>query len=110
MFVTGNLTIVPPEPTAALSYRIGCTGRQFDSFFFGVQGNIILYAAFIKSAAATVGEAKSTLLVPLNVFKYPPGNEPKKTVDDGAGGRKTLPEKEENPPSVKVPSLPFFCR
>jgi hypothetical protein len=67
-----------------------------------VQGNILLYAAFIKAATATVTEAKGTVMVSLNVFKFPPGKEPNKTVEDGAGGRKTLPEKEDNSISAKV--------
>lgn len=69
---------------------------------FCMQGNILMYAAFIKTATVTVTEAKGIVTLPINVFKYPPGKEPNKTVDDDAGGRKTLPEKEENPTSVKV--------
>jgi hypothetical protein len=70
-----------------------------------VQGNILLYAAFIKSAPATVTEAKGTVLLPLNVFKYPPGKEPNKTAADDKGGYKTLPEKEDNPASLKVSTI-----
>jgi hypothetical protein len=69
-----------------------------------VQGNILLYAAFVKTAPATVTDAKATILLPLNVFKYPPGKEPCKTATDNNGGSTTLPEKEENPVSLKVSS------
>lgn len=69
-----------------------------------MQGNILLYAAFIKSATATVTKAKCVLVVSLNVFKFPPGKEPNKTVDDGQGGRTSLAEKEDNPISAKVRS------
>ena len=67
-----------------------------------MQGNILLYAAFITTASATVTEAKGVLVLSLNVFKFPPGKEPNKTVDDGKGGRTALPEKEDNPISAKV--------
>jgi hypothetical protein len=67
-----------------------------------VQGSIFLYACFIKSSTARIVEAKSMATLSLSVFKYPPGKEPSKTADDGKGGRKTLPDKEDNSTTVKV--------
>lgn len=50
-------------------------------------------------------------MVSLNVFKFPPGKEPSKTVDDGADGKKTLSEVGDNPISAKVRAhhAPYLC-
>lgn len=68
-----------------------------------LQGSIFVYASIAPEAKFRVTAGKPMVNLVVNVFRYPPGQEPHKMADDGSGGKKQLPEKEDNPASAKVP-------
>ena len=77
-----------------------------------VQGSIFVYGSIPDGTKFKVLEGKPTVHMVLNIFRYPPGQEPRKTGDDGKGGKKQLPEKEENSSLPKVPpfaTADFSC-
>ena len=61
-----------------------------------------MYGSIPSAAKFRTPEGKACVNMIVNIFRYPPGQEPKKTGDDGKGGKKQLEEKEDNPSSPKV--------
>lgn len=80
--------------------------EEVDEHIGCLQGSIFVYASIASEAKFRVTPGKPMVNLVVNVFRYPPGQEPHKMGDDGSGGKKQLPEKEDNPASAKVPRPP----